>query len=714
VTTTALRALLALALLCAPSGVRADPTDIADIPLEDLLNQGVTTASGGVSEARSTTAANVHSVSREEIARNGWTSLAQVLASVPGLYVTDDLTLPSVGVRGVTGGLRSGTRIIKIMIDGQPVNFRPDLTAFIGPEFLPMEVVDRIEVARGPLSALYGANAFLATVNVITRRPHTGAHGEAATRLHVVRDRVGYGGSALVSYAGSRADFLAAVSWDRIDRSGLQIGRTYSAQQSPKGLELESSQEDYCQPMSAFVSVSKRSARFGSVTAQGGLQSLDAGGQFQLNSVLSGSRVQFTNFWSGLSYDKNLGDRFSLGLRGGYARGRPGRDRKLLLTRNPAYTFQPRVGYDAVEGGLDATASFGDRLQLRMGLDAERDAEQILYYIQILNRQEGIWQAGDRIELIPDEHPRAATMRGLGAYLQLTSTPVGGLPDLRVTGNFRLDRITFGSVRYPLQYSWRGAAAYRFSPRLATKVIAGRAFQTPSGILLFGEPGFGNINNVIGSTLITGSGSGPVRPQTVNSAELVTSGTLGDNVSLELGLFYQSIVDRIDFRQSGAYFVASNHGGRVSVGSEGTLRLRLMRGLDAFASGTLIRPMGNGPSDELPLELFPKRFGRLGANLEMRQLFFNLNAQLTWADERGASQSNIYLNNGTPYALPAYTSVDLSLSSLGLDLLGEAAETRISATVRNLLDARPFEPGFAGFDVPNQGRTFLIELRELF
>src|SRR6185436_19416417 len=188
--------------------------------------------------------------------------------------------------------------------------------------------------------------------------------------------------------------------------------------------------------------------------------------------------------------------------------------------------------------------------------------------------------------------------------LQLTSSPLTALPELRLTGNLRVDRITFGSVRYPLQPSWRAAASYRFRSGLAAKVITGRAFQTPSGILLFGQPGFGTLNNVIGSTL--NSGFPVVRPQKVDSLEAVASGTLGDHLSLELGVFYQSIVDRIDFQQSGTYFVATNHGGRKSVGAEGTLRVRVRQGLEAFASGTAIRPVRNGPDDQLALELFPK------------------------------------------------------------------------------------------------------------
>ena len=91
---------------------------------------------------------------------------------MPGLYVVDDGSLASVGVRGVTGGLRGGTRLVKIMVNGTPVSFRPDLRAFIGPEYIPIEVVDRIEIVKGPLSALYGANAFRYDQRHHPRAPH--------------------------------------------------------------------------------------------------------------------------------------------------------------------------------------------------------------------------------------------------------------------------------------------------------------------------------------------------------------------------------------------------------------------------------------------------------------------------------------------------------------------------------------------------------------
>src|SRR5262252_1155915 len=148
--------------------------DLAQMSLEDLLSVPTVTASGGNVVQVGMASGNVKVITRQDIDNNGWRTLADVLGSIPGFYVTSDGSLTSIGVRGVTGGLQAGTRLVKIMINGTPVNFRPELRSFLGPEFIPIELVERIEVVKGPLSALYGANAFIGTVNVITRDPSVG------------------------------------------------------------------------------------------------------------------------------------------------------------------------------------------------------------------------------------------------------------------------------------------------------------------------------------------------------------------------------------------------------------------------------------------------------------------------------------------------------------------------------------------------------------
>ena len=108
-------------------------------------------------------------VTAEEIQTRGLTDLAGILRTVPGFYDVSDLTTHNLGVRGINGGLRASGNVIKVMIDGVAVDFRPTTGNFFGPELIPVEAIARVEIIRGPASALYGANAFLGVVNIITK-----------------------------------------------------------------------------------------------------------------------------------------------------------------------------------------------------------------------------------------------------------------------------------------------------------------------------------------------------------------------------------------------------------------------------------------------------------------------------------------------------------------------------------------------------------------
>jgi iron complex outermembrane receptor protein len=82
-----------------------------------------------------------------------------------------------------------------------------------------------------------------------------------------------------------------------------------------------------------------------------------------------------------------------------------------------------------------------------------------------------------------------------------------------------------------------------------------------------------------------------------------------------------------------------------------------------------------------------------------------------WISARGASQSNIYLNNRVPYTLRSYFRLNAVLSTANLRLLGKGAETRFLLRGQNLLDARRSEPGYGGFDLPMLGRIVTVEAR---
>jgi outer membrane receptor protein involved in Fe transport len=143
--------------------------DIDQLTLEDLLNTKITTATK-FSQRASEAPANVTVIRGDEIRSHGWRSLSQALVSVPGFEISTATDYSYLAVRGFSQPGDYNSRIL-LLIDGIPANDGVFDQAMIGPEFpLDMNLIDRIEVVPGPGSALYGGNAYLAVVNVITRQ----------------------------------------------------------------------------------------------------------------------------------------------------------------------------------------------------------------------------------------------------------------------------------------------------------------------------------------------------------------------------------------------------------------------------------------------------------------------------------------------------------------------------------------------------------------
>jgi hypothetical protein len=110
---------------------------------------------------------------------------------------------------------------------------------------------------------------------------------------------------------------------------------------------------------------------------------------------------------------------------------------------------------------------------------------------------------------------------------------------------------------------------------------------------------------------------------------------------------------------------------------------------------------------------FPGVKGFLSGNLAIRPAHLNLNVSLRGVGPRYSTALNTEANNRRAYSLPGYATLDVSIATIGLAVLG-GTETSLALTGRNLLDTRFVEPGFGGVDIPNVGRTLLLELRESF
>ena len=138
------------------------------LSLEELSNIQVYTASKHMQNA-SDAPASITVVDSNEIQRFGYRNLADILRGVPGFYLTYDRDYTFVGVRGF-GRLGDWNSRILVLIDGHRINNNVLGQAMLGNEFLvDVDMIERVEIVCGPSSSLYGANAFFAVINVITR-----------------------------------------------------------------------------------------------------------------------------------------------------------------------------------------------------------------------------------------------------------------------------------------------------------------------------------------------------------------------------------------------------------------------------------------------------------------------------------------------------------------------------------------------------------------
>ncbi|MFY9691467.1 MAG: TonB-dependent receptor, partial [Candidatus Acidiferrales bacterium] len=158
---------LVLGSVC--SAQNSKPQDLTDMSLEQLSQISVYSASKheqSVSDAPS----SITVITADEIQRYGYRTLADILETVPGFYITSDRYQSYIGVRGF-GRLGDWNSRILLLVDGHRINDSVLGQAFIGLEFpVDIDLIQRIEIIRGPSSSLYGAEAFFGVINVITRK----------------------------------------------------------------------------------------------------------------------------------------------------------------------------------------------------------------------------------------------------------------------------------------------------------------------------------------------------------------------------------------------------------------------------------------------------------------------------------------------------------------------------------------------------------------
>ncbi len=214
------------------------PEDLKD--LQDILKQPVISSASKRLQRLKEAPVDATILSREDLHRLGYHTLSEALDGVLGFRTVRDRANDTFAVRGLKIAGDVSTRVL-ILLDGHTLNSDDSfLISMIGEDLgIPLDCVERIEITRGPASALYGNTAFLGMVNVVTRAPVGGA--EAALEG---QSRGGFGGWGRAGWTTTGATWdITATGWQQkgtaLDFPELGVGTL------PADLDREERQSAY-------------------------------------------------------------------------------------------------------------------------------------------------------------------------------------------------------------------------------------------------------------------------------------------------------------------------------------------------------------------------------------------------------------------------------------------------------------------------------------
>lgn len=147
--------------------------------IEDLMGLSISSLSKH-QEPVSRAAAAVYVLTSEDIRRSPVTTLIEALRLIPGLNVQRiNNTQFNVSIRGLNG---SFPKHLLVMVDGRSIYNPLYAGVYWEQRDLPLSIIDRIEVVRGPGGAVWGSNALNGVINIITKPSNLQRGGELITQ----------------------------------------------------------------------------------------------------------------------------------------------------------------------------------------------------------------------------------------------------------------------------------------------------------------------------------------------------------------------------------------------------------------------------------------------------------------------------------------------------------------------------------------------------
>ncbi|PXX43754.1 TonB-dependent receptor plug domain-containing protein [Undibacterium pigrum] len=622
-------------------------------------------------------------ITAEDIRAQGFTDIDQVLETIPGMHVSHAAILyfPAYVMRGIGGGGVSNPHLL-VLQNGIPMT-----TSYTGDKGqmlwrgISVENISRIEVIRGPGSALYGADAFSGVINIITKT----ADEIPGTFL----------GAGLGSFRTGDAWVLHGGHWGPFKLAAYLRTGTTDGQKEVLTADAQSRNDKL---FGTHASLAPGSVHTGFDTVDGNLD-LSTGNWRWRSSLLRRSEVQTgagvssaLDFGGGATTERVTSDLSWIDttfakdwILGSTLNFLHYTEKSSLQLLPPGTRLPTGIFPDGMIGGpsrwerqfrLSAFASYSGWTdhQWRVGLGHD---DVNLYRTQTI-KNFLLSPAGVPIPTGPvmdysQIQPHILPTRRKNNYLYLQDE-WNLAKDWTITAGIRHDHYSdFSGTTNP-----RLALVWDARHDLTAKFLYGRAFRAPA------------FNESYGLNPVA-NGNPKLKPERIATTELALSWQASQDILLNLNAFRYNMQDIIravanSMPGTGAtYFNTGNQNGR---GLEAELQWSVRKDLRVLANYSYQRSVDESTQADAGYAPHHHLFARVDWQINPG---WSLSPQVNRvADRRRAA-------GDTRPAIADYTSVDVSLRSQR-----ERGRWEWTATVRNLFNADIREPSIApGLAIPN-------------
>jgi len=625
-------------------------------------------------------------VTAEDIAAIGAADLDEVLETVPGLHVSRSVAAynPIYTIRGISTQYNPQ---VLMLVNGIPLT-----GVFVGNRSqiwggMPVENIARIEVIRGPGSALYGADAFSGVINIITKTAADINGTELGVRVGSFRSR-----DAWVQHGGTWGGFDVAAY--------LRVGATDGQRQIIGADALSGTPFPSLAPGSVNLGRDAIDARLDLARDKWRLRA----GYQQRDNLGNGAGVASALDPRG----SNFGERVSTDLTWQDTNFAPDLDvtaqaSYLHITEQSNLTLYP-PGFPGFPDGVIGNPDKWER-HLRFNLSAAYAGFQShKLRFGAGTQDDDLYRTKETKNFTLVPVPGGFFPAPLGSVVDVSdSTPFlrphsrrvnhvyvqdewAFAKDWYLTAGVRRDQYSdFGSTTNP-----RLALVWETAYNLTSKLLYGRAFRPPAFAELY------NINNPVAL------GNPNLKPETNESVELAFAWQPASTLQANLSLFHYRMKDILRFVQNpDASFTAQNAGQQRGQGLEVELAWEASRSL--LLSGNYALQRSIDEATGLDAGNAPRH--HVYARADWRFMpGWTLNTQVNHVADRRREPSD------TRSAIPDYHTVDLTLRKQKWK-----NDWDFAFTVRNLFDADAREPspapGLIPGDLPLAPREWRFELR---